>query len=223
MLEDIELPLVHVLRAMEVAGVRLNVQRLAAINERVREEVARLEREIWDLAGDEFVIGSPQQLGAVLFEQPRPVAQAPRQDRLLDRRPRAAGDPRRASDHPDDRALARAQPARQDLPRRAAPARRRREPHPHHVRPGGGHHRADLLDQPEHAERARAHRAGPRDPRLLRGGAGPRADLAPTTRRSSCGCWPTSPTSRCSRRSSCAARTCTRRRPRRSSRRTRRS
>ena len=68
-LEDIELPLVHVLRAMEVAGVRLNVQRLAAINERVREEVARLEREIWDLAGDEFVIGSPQQLGAVLFER----------------------------------------------------------------------------------------------------------------------------------------------------------
>jgi DNA polymerase I len=68
-LEEIELPLVHVLRAMEIAGVRLNVGRLAAINERVREEVARLEREIWDLAGDEFVIGSPQQLGAVLFER----------------------------------------------------------------------------------------------------------------------------------------------------------
>jgi DNA polymerase-1 len=68
-LEQIELPLVHVLRAMENAGVRLDVQRLAAINERVREEVARLEREIWDLAGDEFVIGSPQQLGAVLFEK----------------------------------------------------------------------------------------------------------------------------------------------------------
>jgi DNA polymerase I len=68
-LEEIELPLVHVLRAMEVAGVRMNVERLAAINERVREEVARLEREIWDLAGDEFVIGSPQQLGTVLFER----------------------------------------------------------------------------------------------------------------------------------------------------------
>jgi DNA polymerase-1 len=68
-MEEIELPLVHVLRAMELAGVRLNVERLAGIAERVRDEVARLEREIWDLAGEEFVIGSPQQLGAVLFER----------------------------------------------------------------------------------------------------------------------------------------------------------
>jgi DNA polymerase-1 len=49
--------------------VRLNVERLASIAARVREEVAGLEREIWDLAGEEFVIGSPQQLGAVLFER----------------------------------------------------------------------------------------------------------------------------------------------------------
>ena len=51
--------------------------------------------------------------------QARPVAQAPRQDRLLDRRPRAAGDPRRAPDHPQDRALAGADEARADVPRRA--------------------------------------------------------------------------------------------------------
>jgi DNA polymerase I len=68
-MEEIELPLVRVLRDMELAGVRLNVERLAGIAARVRDEVARLEREIWDLAGDEFVIGSPQQLGSVLFER----------------------------------------------------------------------------------------------------------------------------------------------------------
>ncbi len=68
-MEEIELPLVHVLRAMEIAGVRLDVDRLGRIAERVRDEVARLEREIWELAGEEFVIGSPQQLGAVLFER----------------------------------------------------------------------------------------------------------------------------------------------------------
>ena len=44
---------------------------------------AQLEREIWELAGEEFTIGSPQQLGADPVREARPVAQAPRQDRLL--------------------------------------------------------------------------------------------------------------------------------------------
>jgi DNA polymerase-1 len=68
-LTEIELPLVHVLRSMERSGVRLNVQRLGAVAERVRTEIGTLEREIWDLAGTEFVIGSPQQLGEVLFNR----------------------------------------------------------------------------------------------------------------------------------------------------------
>ena len=78
---------------------------------------SQLEREIWELAGEEFMIGSPQQLGRGAVRQARALAQAPRQDRLLDRRARAAGDPRRAPDHPEDRALAGAHEARPDLPR----------------------------------------------------------------------------------------------------------
>ncbi len=66
-MEEIELPLVPVLRRMELAGVRLNTARLAEITARVRDEVHGLEREIFALAGTEFVIGSPQQLGEVLF------------------------------------------------------------------------------------------------------------------------------------------------------------
>ena len=66
---EVELPLVRVLRDMEVAGVRLNRDRLAEVDKRVRDEIHGLEREIWTLAGEEFVIGSPQQLGAVLFEK----------------------------------------------------------------------------------------------------------------------------------------------------------
>ncbi|MCU0312715.1 MAG: DNA polymerase I [Solirubrobacteraceae bacterium] len=69
LLDEVELPLVAVLRAMEVAGVRLNTERLAQIAARVGEEIAGLEREIWELCDEEFVIGSPQQLGAVLFEK----------------------------------------------------------------------------------------------------------------------------------------------------------
>jgi DNA polymerase-1 len=69
LMDEVELPLVRALRDMEVAGVRLNKERLAEVDARVREEIDRLEREIWELAGEEFVIGSPQQLGAVLFDK----------------------------------------------------------------------------------------------------------------------------------------------------------
>jgi DNA polymerase-1 len=66
-MRDIELPLVAVLRDMEVLGVRLNVERLQEITTRVREEISGLERRIYELAEEEFTIGSPAQLGEVLF------------------------------------------------------------------------------------------------------------------------------------------------------------
>jgi DNA polymerase-1 len=68
-MQEIELPLIPVLRAMEVAGVRLNTARMKEITTRVRDEVHDLELEIWRLAGTEFVIGSPQQLGEILFNK----------------------------------------------------------------------------------------------------------------------------------------------------------
>jgi DNA polymerase-1 len=66
---EIELPLVAVLREMELTGVRLNLERLAEIAGRVREEIAELEQEIFALAKEEFLIASPQQLGEILFEK----------------------------------------------------------------------------------------------------------------------------------------------------------
>jgi DNA polymerase-1 len=69
LMRDIELPLVGVLRAMELAGVRLNVPRLQEVSTRVREEIAKLEQEIFALADEEFLIASPQQLGEILFEK----------------------------------------------------------------------------------------------------------------------------------------------------------
>jgi DNA polymerase-1 len=68
-MQEIELPLVPVLRSMELAGVRLNTERMREITTRVRDEVHSLELEIWRLCGTEFVIGSPQQLGEVLFNK----------------------------------------------------------------------------------------------------------------------------------------------------------
>ncbi len=64
---EVELPLVSVLREMELAGVRLNVGRLEEITGRVRAEIAALEADIFALAGEEFLIASPQQLGEILF------------------------------------------------------------------------------------------------------------------------------------------------------------
>jgi DNA polymerase I len=66
---DIELPLVPVLRAMELDGVRLNLERLSEITARVRDEIHELEQEIFALAGTEFLIASPAQLGEILFEK----------------------------------------------------------------------------------------------------------------------------------------------------------
>ncbi|MEA2220296.1 MAG: polymerase [Solirubrobacteraceae bacterium] len=68
-MQEIELPLIPVLRSMEVAGVRLNTRRMRDITTRVRDEVHDLELRIWALAGTEFVIGSPQQLGEILFNK----------------------------------------------------------------------------------------------------------------------------------------------------------
>jgi DNA polymerase-1 len=67
LLNEVELPIVRILREMEQAGVRLDTERLHAISERVKEEADRLEREIYELAGTEFTLGSPRQLEEVLF------------------------------------------------------------------------------------------------------------------------------------------------------------
>jgi DNA polymerase I len=69
LLREIEMPLIEVLAAMEHAGIRLDAKRLAEIDAGMEERIADLEAEIYALAGHEFTIGSPQQLGTVLFEE----------------------------------------------------------------------------------------------------------------------------------------------------------
>jgi DNA polymerase-1 len=64
---DVELPLVRILRAMEKAGSKLDTERLAEISARVKAEADELEREIFELTGEEFMLGSPKQLEEILF------------------------------------------------------------------------------------------------------------------------------------------------------------
>jgi DNA polymerase-1 len=69
LLHELELPLVHVLREVEKIGIRLDTARLEEVAGRLRTEADALEREIWRLADEEFMIGSPQQLAEVLFNK----------------------------------------------------------------------------------------------------------------------------------------------------------
>ncbi len=66
---EIELPLVDVLVELERAGIKLDVSRLQEISRRFGKRAEELERRVWELAGEEFTIGSPQQLAPILFEK----------------------------------------------------------------------------------------------------------------------------------------------------------
>jgi len=65
----IELPLTAVLAAMEDAGVRIDTYRMGEITARLTERVEELEALAFEHAGGEFVLGSTQQVGRILFEQ----------------------------------------------------------------------------------------------------------------------------------------------------------
>jgi DNA polymerase-1 len=64
---DIEMPLIEVLADMERTGVKINEEDLKVIAGQLREDIIVLEKEIYDLAGMEFNISSPKQLGDILF------------------------------------------------------------------------------------------------------------------------------------------------------------
>ena len=74
--EEIDLPLVPVLLAMEKAGIRIDSGVLSAMAERLSSDMQRIGEEIFSLAGHRFNINSPKQLGDVLFNKmglPRPL------------------------------------------------------------------------------------------------------------------------------------------------------
>ncbi|MDN3521227.1 DNA polymerase I [Halomonas ramblicola] len=68
-LEEIELPLVPVLSRMERTGVALDPERLHAQSRELETRIRELEARAHELAGREFNLGSPKQLGQILFEE----------------------------------------------------------------------------------------------------------------------------------------------------------
>ena len=66
---EVELPLVDVLRDMEAAGVRIDVDKLRQAETVLSAELNELEQKIYDLAGTTFNINSPKQVGELLFDK----------------------------------------------------------------------------------------------------------------------------------------------------------
>lgn len=65
----IEIPLLHVLADMELEGINLDQAFLNSLSEDLNTDIASLEKNIYEAAGEEFNIGSPKQLGEILFNK----------------------------------------------------------------------------------------------------------------------------------------------------------
>lgn len=67
--EEVEMPLVFILYEMEAEGIHINKEELFNYGARLQEGISKLETEIYEMAGENFNINSPKQLGVILFEK----------------------------------------------------------------------------------------------------------------------------------------------------------
>ena len=74
--QTIEMPLVPVLASMETAGIRIDIPFLRDYSVVLQKQVESIQKEIFELAGEEFNIASPKQLGTILFEKLRIIENA---------------------------------------------------------------------------------------------------------------------------------------------------
>jgi len=72
--DDIEIPLLRVLAAMELEGINLDTEFLNSLSNQLNSDIADLEQKIYTAAGEEFNIASPKQLGDILFDKMKLVA-----------------------------------------------------------------------------------------------------------------------------------------------------
>ncbi len=67
--EEIEIPLVKVLAAMEKEGIRVDVDFLKSLSHDLGNDIQKLETTIYEIAGEKFNLASPKQLGDILFDK----------------------------------------------------------------------------------------------------------------------------------------------------------
>lgn len=66
---DLELPLASILGSMESEGITVNISTLEQMGVELEQKISALEKEIYELAGENFNINSPKQLGVILFDK----------------------------------------------------------------------------------------------------------------------------------------------------------
>jgi DNA polymerase-1 len=69
MYERVDRPLIPVVAGMERRGIKVDREKLAGLSSQFAEAIAALEGEIHEMAGQPFTIGSPKQLGEILFDK----------------------------------------------------------------------------------------------------------------------------------------------------------
>src|SRR5699024_9667547 len=69
LLKELEMPLALILGEMEYTGVLVDVERIREMGDDLKKRLNDLEQEIYQLAGEEFNLNSPKQLGPILFEK----------------------------------------------------------------------------------------------------------------------------------------------------------
>ncbi len=169
--ETLERPLVPVLAEMEMAGIRVDRERLSRLSGDFAQKMAALEAEIHRLAGGKFNVGSPKQLGEVLYDQMglaggrkgKTGAYATGADVLEDLAAQGHDLPARVLDW---RLLSKLKSTYTDTLQTAINPETGRV-HTSYVI-SGARHRAARLDRSEPAEHPRAQRGGPAHPRGLR-------------------------------------------------------
>ena len=67
--EDVEIPLMRVLADIEYNGVKIDTEVLSKMSKELEEESAKAQAEIFEMAGEEFNVASPKQLGVILFDK----------------------------------------------------------------------------------------------------------------------------------------------------------
>lgn len=66
---EVEEPLIEVLSSMETRGFKVDKEKLEELGDKFSKEIAETQQEIYSMAGEEFNVSSPKQLGKILFEK----------------------------------------------------------------------------------------------------------------------------------------------------------
>ncbi len=166
---EIELPLIPILARMEAVGIALDQGALSTLEREFATEIDRLESEIFAVVGHQFTIGSPKQLGELLFvELGLPKGRKTKTGYSTD----ATVLEELRGVHPVVElvaGLAHLHQAPLDVRRGAADPAGARRAAPHPVPPGRGRDRAPLLVRPEPPEHPDPDAARPPDPARVRG------------------------------------------------------